>query len=409
MDFVSLFSGIGAFDLGLERAGHKCVLQVEKNSACVQVLQDNFPNVPLVHDVATVLPCMIPKTARMLVAGFPCQDVSPANPKRLGMTGKKTSLCSHIFRILEQRSFAWVVLENVPGILHRNGNEFPISYVVESLENLGYSWCHRVVDLAYFGLPQRRRRVFVVASLHGDPRDVLLSDAVCCDGRCVDKLSEPCYECFAYTPYTKHQPRSVVIDMSSQRGNFDNNHYDIFPTVTTRNAEHLCIIQTVDDVDGNAIQAHVETLERAFGLPRQWTACLTASSVRFRVLGLAVGVPVASWLGKNLTRPYDKKFLRANEGIELNDAAKSWPTVAWNILPQSNLTTQNTRYCMKKFSEAAITTQFTSLTKFFVETSYRMDDEKGASFLDICEQNSLPVTDLIYNALVMKARKKQKW
>ena len=405
MDFVSFFSGIGAFDHGLERAGHRCVLQVEKDPACVQVLQEHFLHVPLLHDVASVLPCMIPKTARMLVAGFPCQDVSPANPNRSGVSGKKTSLCSHIFRILQERSFGWVVLENVPGILHRNGDEFPMRYVVESLENLGYSWCHRVVDLAHFGLPQRRRRVFVVASMHGDPRDVLLSDDACCDGRCVEKLSKPCFACFSVTPYRKQQPRSLVVDLSNQRASL-NDHYDIIPTVTTRNASHLCIIQTADDVHGDALWAQLETLERAFGLPNNWTACLMTSGVRFRVLGLAVGVPVATWLGENLKRPYEKKFLRAAEGRAFTSETKTWPTVAWNILPQSNLTTHETRFYMKGFSEAAITAEFTSLTKFFVETSYRVDQDRAFTFLELCAQKCIPVTDLINNALTQTKKRK---
>ena len=114
------------------------------------------------------------------------------NPTRPGLQrGWKTGLCSHVFRLLRNRKVPWVLLENVPGLLlwHLSGDqpqEPAISYVVEELENLGYSWAHRVISLTGFGLPQCRRRVFIVASLHGDPRDVLLSAESACKGQCID-------------------------------------------------------------------------------------------------------------------------------------------------------------------------------------------------------------------------------
>ena len=94
------------------------------------------------------------------------QDVSMVNPTRPGLQrGWKTGLCSHVFRLLRNRKVPWVLLENVPGLLlwHLSGDqpqEPAISHVVEELENLGYSWAHRVISLTGFGLPQCRRRVF---------------------------------------------------------------------------------------------------------------------------------------------------------------------------------------------------------------------------------------------------------
>ena len=87
--------------------------------------------------------------------------------------GWNTGQCSHIFRLLRNRKVPWVLLENVPGLLlwhldEDQPQEPAISYVVDELEKLGYSWAHRVISLAGFGLPQCRQRVFIVASLHGD-------------------------------------------------------------------------------------------------------------------------------------------------------------------------------------------------------------------------------------------------
>ena len=105
--------------------------------------------------------------------------------------GNQTGLCSHIFRLLRRRRVPWVLLENVPGLLFWHMIDDPpqppaVSHVVAELEALGYRWAHRVVGLTSFGLPQRRRRVFILASTHGDPRDPLLAPQTVCLGQCLD-------------------------------------------------------------------------------------------------------------------------------------------------------------------------------------------------------------------------------
>lgn len=95
---------------------------------------------------------------------------------------QSTGLVRHVFRLLQtaiqqHRPVAWVLLENVEALLDRQSGEAPaVQHVVRALEKLGYSsWAHRVVCSAAFGIPNKRRRVFVVASWHGDARDVLLA------------------------------------------------------------------------------------------------------------------------------------------------------------------------------------------------------------------------------------------
>ena len=100
-------------------------------------------------------------------------------------------MCSHVFRLLAKFKVPWVLLENVVGLLHWHMKDDPpqppaVSLIVTELEKLGYLWAHRVVGLTGFGVPQRRRRVFIVASLHGDPRDVLLAPQAVCLGQCVE-------------------------------------------------------------------------------------------------------------------------------------------------------------------------------------------------------------------------------
>jgi DNA (cytosine-5)-methyltransferase 1 len=84
-------------------------------------------------------------------------------------------LVRHVFGLLRDRQVPWVVLENVPFMLQLERGR-AMRHVVEELEELGYRWAYRVVDAMAFGLPQRRRRVFVVASRQGDPERVLFAD-----------------------------------------------------------------------------------------------------------------------------------------------------------------------------------------------------------------------------------------
>ena len=112
--------------------------------------------------------------------------------------GAQTGLCAHVFRLLRasRSPVPWVLLENVPGLLNWHMRDDPpqppaITHVVSELERLGYRWAHRVIGLTGFGIPQRRRRVFVVASRDGDPRDVLLAPQAVCLGQCLEMHRPP--------------------------------------------------------------------------------------------------------------------------------------------------------------------------------------------------------------------------
>ena len=152
------------------------------------------------------------------------------NPSRPGLRdGMRTALGSHIFRLLRRTRVPWVLLENVPGLLMWHLADDPpqepaIAYIVQELESLGYSWAHRVVSLSAFGLPQRRRRVFIVASLHGDPRDVLLSTESICKGQCIDmgkaeldpRPATECYECFMTPPHITPKISVTCVDLAEK-------------------------------------------------------------------------------------------------------------------------------------------------------------------------------------------------
>ncbi len=169
----SLFAGIGGFDIGFESAGFKTAWQVEINPVCRAVLSDRFPQARQFDDVRT---CGSSNLERVdvITGGFPCQDVS-AMGKRRGLEGQRTGLFFEVVRIINELRPKWLVLENVTGLLHsKDGEDFQT--VVATLAECGYLGFWRVLNAQYFGVPTRRRRVFLVAGLGQHPPYELLAD-----------------------------------------------------------------------------------------------------------------------------------------------------------------------------------------------------------------------------------------
>ena len=170
---VSLFAGVGGFDLALERAGVKVVASVEIDTKAQSVLRKRFPQSTIFDDVSGVSGEQLRAAgfeARggIITGGFPCQDLSVAG-KRAGLAGKRSGLFWEICRILDETGSETVILENVPGLLSSN-NGRDMATVIEALVERGYRVGWRVLDAQYFGVPQRRRRVFIVGCLGNSGR-----------------------------------------------------------------------------------------------------------------------------------------------------------------------------------------------------------------------------------------------
>jgi DNA (cytosine-5)-methyltransferase 1 len=162
---ASFFAGIGGFDLGFERAGFQPVFHCEKNEFCQKVLERHWPGTMLrgdiVHDVTAA---EIPH-ADVWAAGFPCQDVSVARGSkgRAGLDGARTGLFFRFIELVQERRPRAILLENVQGLLNSNGGR-DFRLVLDHLLGLGYGVAWRLVNSRYFGAPQSRPRVFIVAS-----------------------------------------------------------------------------------------------------------------------------------------------------------------------------------------------------------------------------------------------------
>jgi DNA (cytosine-5)-methyltransferase 1 len=163
MKALSLFSGIGGFDLGFQRAGMDIVGMCEIDKHAQKVLRKRFPDAELYDDVKKIGASNYAKgTINLISGGFPCQDVSVAG-KRAGLDGKRSGLWFEFARIIDEIEPKWVVIENVPGLFSSaSGEDF--ATIIQWLANRGYGVGWRVFDSQYFGLAQRRKRVFIVAS-----------------------------------------------------------------------------------------------------------------------------------------------------------------------------------------------------------------------------------------------------
>lgn len=159
----SFFAGIGGFDLGFERVGMEIVFQCEKQKFARKVLKKHWPTVPLWGDILTLQPNDIPESD-LWCGGFPCQDLSLANQgKRKGLGGSRSGLFFKFAELISAKRPKWVIIENVPGLLNSNqGQDFKV--LLETMDELRYGISWRIFDAKYFGTPQRRRRVFIVAS-----------------------------------------------------------------------------------------------------------------------------------------------------------------------------------------------------------------------------------------------------
>lgn len=155
MRVLSLFSGIGAFDLGLERAGHRVVRQVERDADCQRILRKHWPDARLDSDVTETT--FTEGEADVICAGFPCQDISQAGPGA-GLAGTRSGLFWEVVRALRVVRPQYLLLENVALLLRRG-----LGTVLGTLAESGYDAEWDCIPAAHVGAPHLRDRLWAIA------------------------------------------------------------------------------------------------------------------------------------------------------------------------------------------------------------------------------------------------------
>ena len=166
MRFLSVCSGMEAASVAWEPLGWKAVGFSEIEPFPCAILKHRFPNTPNYGSLTEYQSWPLqPGSIDLLVGGTPCQSFSVAGLRK-GLADPRGNLALVFLGLADKLKPRWIVWENVPGVLSSDrGRDF--GSFLGALEQLGYGWAYRVLDAQYFGVPQRRRRVFVVASLGG--------------------------------------------------------------------------------------------------------------------------------------------------------------------------------------------------------------------------------------------------
>lgn len=161
---IELFAGAGGLALGLERAGLKNILAVEKDKNAAKTLNRNRPNWNVVHDDVSNI-SYNGVQADVVAGGFPCQAFSYAG-KKLGFEDTRGTLFFQFARCIKEVRPKVFIGENVEGLLrHQKGKT--LSVMVRVLRDMGYDVQYKVLNAAYFGVPQKRKRLFIIGTLPG--------------------------------------------------------------------------------------------------------------------------------------------------------------------------------------------------------------------------------------------------
>lgn len=297
---ASFFSGIGGLELGLERAGCVVTFQCEAKPFCLDILEQHWPDVPRSTDIRRVVHADVP-SSDVWAAGFPCQDVSLARMgARPGLRGSQSGLFHEFVRLLREGMPRAVILENVHGLLSSHGGR-DFTIVLKALDELGYGIAWRVLNSKDFGVPQQRRRVFVVG-LHRDPEGAaeILFEPECGDwnsssGRSNGEKTPSLFQKVVGNPrkgpLVKALAHCVYAESARHTGTDWSRNYVWYPK-------------------GQVRRFTANEVERVQGFPENWTlpkhadeiAANKIDSLRYHAVGNAVTPQVAEWLGHRLVR-----------------------------------------------------------------------------------------------------------
>lgn len=292
----SFCSGLGAGALGMKRAGCEIAFVSDNDKSAAKTLAKNFPDVPNLGDLTRINPHDALTPAALWLAGTPCQDFSVGNTVRRGLDGDRSGLLRHLLALARDAQPRWLLIENVPGLLTSNGGR-DLGAVLGALEDIGYGWAYRVLDARYFGVPQRRRRIFILGHRHPRPRAgaVLLEPEV--SGRDHDALEQ------RWSAHLSEAgPDPVLYRKSARtRGGDTPETWVVDGHTNTLNTWDGGDVRTTHIVVSGDTARRLTPLEheRLFGLPDGWTEGVSESA-RLHQLGNSCAVPVIEWITRRI-------------------------------------------------------------------------------------------------------------
>jgi DNA (cytosine-5)-methyltransferase 1 len=328
LTIAGLFAGIGGIELGLHRAGHRTKLLCEIDPCAARILKSRFARTPFETDVTRILDIKSFPRVDVVAAGFPCQDLSQAG-RTAGIAGAQSGLVGHVFRLLDlaadSKSGAWqpkwLLIENVPFMLQLDRGK-AMRHLVDALEQRGFTWAYRVVDTNAFGLPQRRQRVILLASQTSDPRRVLFAG----NETPVQREFSPDLWCGFYWTEGLRGLGWAVDGVPTLKGGSTVG----IPSPPAIWAPRSGFIGTPQIRDAERLQG----FDADWTLPAANDPAATKNQVlarrlknhRWKLVGNAVSVPVATWIGRGLASPSTFDDGLSAEPLE---SGVPWPKAAW--------------------------------------------------------------------------------
>ena len=299
MTYLSVCSGIEAVSVAWEPIGFKPIGFSEIESFPCELLKQKYPAVKNYGDI-TQYEKWNTGQFDILVGGTPCQSFSIAG-KRGGTADERGALMYAYLGIVETYRPRWVIWENVPGVLFSNSG-YDFASFLAGLEECGYGWAYRVLDAQYFGVPQRRRRVFVVG--HIDNRtdlaaEILFEQQGVCGNIAAGSETQKETAIFIGKGvnyfrrggnYKYHKDKKAATLRSSAAS-------DCFDLVLTSEKEYIRRLTPLE-------------CERLQGFPDNYTqiewrgkpAEQCPDSLRYKAIGNSMAVPVMRWIGERIKR-----------------------------------------------------------------------------------------------------------
>ena len=325
MNYLSVCSGIEAATVAWHDMGWKPVGFSEIEKFPSQLLAHHYPNVTNYGDMTKFKEWNINDTVELLVGGTPCQSFSIAGLRK-GLEDPRGNLMLTYLAMADHFKPKWILWENVLGVLSSNrGHDF--AALLQGLAQLGYGFAYRVLNAQHFGVPQRRKRIFVVGCL-GDWRSA------------AKVLFEPESLCRDITPSREAQQKdansingsieeSCAFDERNVRS-FSNQNLKVFPTLTASyykgaksiafkirggcagggkgylGNENVAFTLSTNQDQQIFNNSHIRRLtpiecERLQGFPDDYTNILSSTDgARYKALGNSMAVPVMKWIGNRI-------------------------------------------------------------------------------------------------------------
>lgn len=305
--FIDLFSGIGGFRRGLELSGgYRCVWSCDNNKYANQIYTAKFGEANHYSvNIRKVRSSSIPDHD-LLCAGFPCQTFSNAGDRQ-GFKDPRGTLFFEIARIARHKQPRLLLLENVKGLLsHDEGETFKT--ILWELGRLGYWVEWQVLDSLWFGVPQKRERIFIIGHLGGEPTRTMLPirETGQLDFRKAQRSQKQhlnCIDANFYKGPDKHGQRTVIA-IGHTHGHFKQEARRFYPqkhlrTIVAQGGNQRNIILEMLEKGTRLRYPTTLECERAQGFPDGWTEGVT-NTQRYKSLGNAVTVNVIDFIGKRI-------------------------------------------------------------------------------------------------------------